>query len=388
MKSKRVLCVYATRQIDSNLFMSSTVFRGLKEAGYETYMIFAGTEDVISNFKRDYAHYFNSVEYITIKQSFLKKMADNYPLTRLGYSYYRHFLADGFKHLPLKVLKNILNSLKFHYILSFIPPVISGRLAIDIKKQLNYNIPLIQFWTDPLSLGRCNSIEELPKSRLIHKWHEERLIKSADKVVFCYPLLCEMEKKIHTHFAHKMTWSDISYTEHKKFTIFHSNKPLIGFFGAYQTRVRNINPLLEAIQELQDFNFIIRGDGDLPKDFKGIRNLDLEVGRKPLNEIEKLENQCDILISLSGRSGLTHPAGKTFYYASYPKPIIHIGDGINAEYFANYISGFDNRFIHCMNNKEDIKEAIKLAIGQLANFELKIPDRMNAAVIARKILEL
>lgn len=49
----RVLCVYATRQIDSNLFMSSTVFRGLKEAGYDIDLAFAGTANVIEDFKRN-----------------------------------------------------------------------------------------------------------------------------------------------------------------------------------------------------------------------------------------------------------------------------------------------------------------------------------------------
>ena len=274
-------------------------------------------------------------------------------------------------------------------ILSFVPPILSGRLAIELRNKLGLsNRKLIQFWTDPLSLGRCDSVNDIPWSRIIHKWQERRLLKVADKVVFCYPLLCEMEKQLHHKYAHKMTWSDISYMIHapEKNKI-QNQKPLIGFFGAYQNRVRNIRPLFEAIKNLPECQFIIRGDGDLPENIGTISNLNLESGRKSLAEIEELENQCDILLSLSGKSGLTHPAGKTFYYASYNTPIIHIGDGDNSDYFEKYISGFEGRFIHCHNNEQSITKAIRKAVSELSNFELHIPSRMDAATIAKKIIE-
>ena len=92
---KRILCVYATRQIDSNLFMASTIFRGLQEAGYETHMYFAGTQHVIAEFKRDYSRYFDSVVYQPISESWLKHKCDKSSITRLGYSFYRHFIMDG-----------------------------------------------------------------------------------------------------------------------------------------------------------------------------------------------------------------------------------------------------------------------------------------------------
>ena len=62
----RVLCVYATRQIDSNLFMSSTKFDGLQKCGYHVDMIFCGTEAVCKQFESRYSHYFNNVYYILI----------------------------------------------------------------------------------------------------------------------------------------------------------------------------------------------------------------------------------------------------------------------------------------------------------------------------------
>lgn len=371
--------------------MSSTVFRGLQEAGYTVYMVFAGTDSVISDFKKNYSKYFDDVFYCRIGDSWLSRATTKKPLFRLAYSYYRHFIADGFSLPDLSGVSKFLKNRRIDTILSFIPPILSGRLAIAIRSKMDMgSIPLIQFWTDPLSLGRCDSIKDIPRSRFIHKYHERNLLSYCDKAVFCYPLLCETERLLHPKYAARMFWSDISYTEHILGpSTRRNNPPLIGFFGAYQSQVRDIAPFLEAIRELSDLRFIIRGDGDIPFKFNkdDIPNLDISYGRRPLSEIEELENNCDILISLGGKSGITHPAGKTFYYASYTKPIIHISDGKNAEYFNMYIEGFENRFAYCMNNKEEIIGTIRNTVKSLPDFALHIPERMNAAVIAKKIIE-
>ena len=385
---KRILCVYATRQIDSNLFMSSTVFRGLREAGYEVYMAFAGPLAVNKEFERLYSRYFEDVCYYEIPESFFRKVSSKHPLTRLGYSFLRHFILDGIQKLPTDGFVSRYKDMKFDCILSFIPPVLSGRLALNLRKALHLeSVKLIQFWTDPLSLGRCDTADQMPKTRFIHKLQERRLLKIADKAVFCYPLLCENERKLHPMYADKMYWSDVSYIPHDNSILKVNDKTVIGLFGAYQKHVRNIEPLLDSIKDLPDYQFVIRGDGDLPYDVSDIKNLDIEFGRMPVSQIEELEAKCDILLSLGGRSGLTHPAGKTFYYASYNKPIIHIGDGANAKYFENYLHGFEGRFIHCMNEKTSIAAAIVSATSLLLKFQLQIPQRMNAAVIARKIIE-
>ena len=47
MQKKTVLCTYITRQIDSNLFMSSTVFNGLQQAGYDVDIFFIGYREVV-----------------------------------------------------------------------------------------------------------------------------------------------------------------------------------------------------------------------------------------------------------------------------------------------------------------------------------------------------
>lgn len=387
-QSKHILCVYATRQIDSNLFMASTIFSGLKQAGYQVDIVFMGYREVIDIFKERYGHCFNEIYEVTIKKGWIVRYLKS-DRSKLLYSFYLHFCKDAFVRPYDK--RTIRNTFKVHYdrIVSFIPSPVSGLFASDICESNGLaDVPLVQFWTDPLSLGRCDSIADIPYSRFMHLYLERKILSKADKVFFGYKLLCETEQMLHPQFASKMGWTHISYVEHLLNTKqSHNEKVTIGLFGAYQRKVRNIEPLLGAIVRFPDVQFIIRGDADFEINASSYPNLDVEPGRKPADEIEQLETRCDILLSLAGLSGVTQPAGKTFYYANYNKPIVHIGDGANKEYFANYLRSFSNRWIICENNSDSIIQGIREAIELLPSFKLRIPDCMNPAVIARGIIE-
>ncbi len=378
--------------------MSSTIFNGLYQNGYEVDIVFGGTAEVISEFSKKYSKYFNKVYYTNIKELSIKRLFSKLPKGDIIYSYCLHFVYDQlFRGYDRSIFNEIVkNSVNYDLILSFIPPIISGKLAIDINKIcFNNHVKLIQFWTDPLSLGRCDGIKDIPWYRCLHKRAERDLLKYADKAVFCYPLLCEMEQLLHPQYKHKMHWSDVGYMERKiNFPqdnirdVNNLTNYTVGLFGAYQYRVRNICPLLETIKKLPQVNFIIRGDSDVDIDAEVYNNLDLVKGRRPLSEIEQLEQGCDILLCLGGKSGITHPAGKVFYYANYKKPIVYIGDGQNNEYFKNYLSQF-NRYIICDNTPDSIQKGILKAIGQLDNQATwEIPERLEPKVIARKLVEL
>lgn len=384
---KRVLCVYATRQIDSNLFMSSTVFNGLQQCGYHVDMVFLGYKHVCDVFAERYAKYFNTVYYFNIKESWLSKQYIRTEKIKLLYSFYLHFVKDYFvRPYCIKNIKKVIHG-EYDVILSFIPPALSGYLAWSIKKEKKYsNVPLIQFWTDPLSLGRCNDITEIPRTRFMHVRIERQLLSYADKVVFCYPLLCEMEQRLHPDYKDKMSWSDVGYTEHTLGSeISREGKTKIGLFGSYHSKVRNIFPLLEVIKTFPNVQFVIRGDSDIHIDVNEFNNLDLVEGRRPVGEIEELEAECDILLCLGGKSGITHPAGKVFYYANYSKPIVYIGDGVHNSYFKHYLTGF-NRYIICDNNPRSIECALGHALLEAKNYQVNIPQRLEPKNVAMSIV--
>lgn len=383
----RILCVYATRRVDSNLFMSSTVFNGLAQCGHTVDMAFWGYKEVCDNFRERYSKYFRAVYYQEVKESRIKKLFERGENGRLLYSYYRSFLADYLKR-PYQISAfNELIDNQYDVVLSFIPPAVSGYLANDIRNRLCKSARLIQFWTDPLSLGRCDSVSEIPWTRKLHIVIERELLSFADKIVFWYPLLCEEEKKLHPQYAHKMTSSGVGYTEHLHIdsTEKDCSKIRIGLFGSYHSKVRNIHPYLEAMHEFPNVIFVLRGDSDLSLDNLDLENLDVLPGRRPIDEIERMEACCDILVCLGGSSGITQPPGKVFYYANYDKPIVYIGDGANNEYFRDYLKGFD-RYIICENNVKSICAAIQEAIDILPSFKLVIPDRLEPRVVAENII--
>lgn len=394
MEKKQVLCTYATRQIDSNLFMASTVFNGLSQCEeYDVDMFFLGYRRLCDVFRERYAKYFRHVYYFEISESALKRFCDKSAKLQLIYSYYIHFLKDGLFRPFMGGIKTVnKEGIAYDLQLSFVPSPLNGFWGSDVRRELKGSWPLIQFWTDPLSLGRCNSISEIPWWRFMHRRLERRLLALTDKAVFCYPLLCEVMKEVYPVLSHKMFWSDVSYVKHycssqnSNSTKSANNKISIGLFGSYHSKVRDIRPLLCAIKKVPDITFIIRGDSDIVIDNNSYENLDIRAGRCPISEIEVLEENCDILLCLGGKSGITHPAGKVFYYADYEKPIVYIGDGEHKAYFRQYLKTF-NRYIICDNEEQSIVSAIEEAIASLKDFKLTIPERLEPAVVARKIVE-
>ena len=367
--------------------MNSTIFNGLHKNGYHVDIIFLSYSDICDNFQQRYSSYFNNVHYIKIKKTKIN-FFKNEKLKVLN-SFLVHFIKDRLWRPYKKADLKELAVSDYDLILSFCPPAISGLLARDvIKINKLENIPHYQYWTDPLSLGLCNEVKDMPKKRYFHYILEKNILKDADKIIYCYPLLCEMQKQLYPQFAHKMKWADVPYIE-RNVSTFEKKKGKtqvkIGFFGAYPRRVRNILPLLNAMQSFPDVLFIVRGDTDVSIDKTQYQNLDIEFGRKPNDEIQQLEDECDILLSSGSIAGINHPAGKTFYYANVNKPIVYIGDGYHKDYFANYLKEFD-RYIICDNNEDSIKSAINQAIKSLSTFRLSMSERLHPEVVARKIV--
>ncbi len=387
MAEKKILCIYATRQIDSNLFMSSTKFNGLKQCGYTVDMLFCGPDKICYQFNELYGHFFRRIVYINVKESAFSRALKAYDKGKILYTYYREFIMD-FLYPPFE-LEKLGDKLEKEYdiVLSFVPIALGGILAYKVRNRLFPDAKLIQYWTDPISMGRCDSISEIPRIRFLHKRVERQLLGMADKVVFCWPLFCKSMQQYYPNYSSIMTWSDTAYISHEKANYKPNNKKItIGLFGAYQQRVRNILPYLDSLDSFPDVQFVIRGDSDFKIDSTRYENLDIKEGRVPVKEVEELEANCDILVCLAGKSGLTIPAGKVFYYADYNKPILYISDGVNSEYTSSYLNEF-KRFVTCDNNKQSIIKGLECCISQLPGYQVKIPARLEPSFIARKLIE-
>ena len=382
---QRVLCTYVTRRIDSNLLMAGTVFQGLKDAGYHTDMIFCGTKDVCEIFSKRYGGLFNSVKYLEITPSCLGAWIRKDRRLALLSNFWTEYVKDAVcRPYSIRDVRNLVNG-EYDVVLSFVPIFASARLGFDVVKKCLKGVRLVQFWTDPLALGGCKDAKSIPKRRILHLLEERRALAYADDVVFCYPLLMELETAAHPKYARKMRWSDVGYIKHERDDFVPRNKNVtVGLFGAYQRKVRNIEPLLSVMASFPDVRFVIRGDSDFEIDAARYPNLDVKTGRIPVEEVEALEAQCDILISLSGRYTVM-PPGKTFYYASYNKPLVFIVDGPRAEYMEQHFSRLC-RYICCANEKSAIEAGLRDAVTALDGFKKVIPMRMHLDTIAHRII--
>ena len=382
----KILCVLAAYSINSNILTDITVFNGLKKNDYEVDLVLLGSDEVYDDFCTKYKHYFNHIYFIKICRT-IKSLNG---LLKMPYLLWCNIVGDYFsrpyKRKKLKI--HDLSGKEYDFVLALCPPSLTAFFARDlIKKNKLEGIRYIQYWSDPLSIGMCNDVDKLPLKRIFHHWIEKHLLKDADRVVYCYQLLCIMQKRLYPKFADKMFWTDVSYIEREDIstTKEQTDQIKIGLFGAYQKNIRNILPLLEAIKSFPNVTFIIRGDTDICIDPSEYSNLDIEFERKPYNEIQKLENDCDILLSLGSLSGVNTPAGKTFYYANINKPIVYIGDGRHKEFFADYLKEL-NRYIVCDNNVQSIKNAIREALTVLPTFTLSIPERLKPENVAKRII--
>lgn len=382
---KKIICVYSTRKVDSNLLMAGTIFKGLAMCGYQVDALFCGAEESLKVFEERYSNCFSRISYLKISKRCSIPFRFFGEKFGLLWKYLIEFVFDViWRPYSVRKIRGVLSK-DYDVVLSFLPTYLSGRIGNDVYKMQD-KAKLIQFWSDPLSLGGINDISELPARRLLHKINERRVIKWADRVVFVFPLLCEMEKKLHPKFAYKMDWSDIGPINHVRDDYKPQNKKVtVGLFGAYQRKVRNINPFLEAVKMLPKFRFVLRGDSDVLVNPAEYPNLDVKFGRRPVSEVEDLETNCDILLSLNAHHNIT-PPGKTFYYASFNKPIIYIADGKNSDYTINYFKSL-GRFEACHNDVNSITECITRVAAGLRDFKRIIPERLKLDVIARKIIE-
>ncbi len=378
--------------MDSNMMMGSTLFNGMHKCGYNTDLVFSGYKDVCEAFKEQYGLFFNEVYYITMKKSLAATFCEKKRKMSVLYNYYLSFLKDFLiRPYSIRNVLNLVEGKQYDVILSFIPLSLAGILSNDLKR-IYPRARYIQFWTDPLSLGKCNDIDDIPFYRIIHKRNEKKLLSFADKAVFCYPLLCEMEKKLHPEFKDIITWSDVSYIERKDMLAPNTEKKIdrkyknsVGLFGSYHSSVRNIIPLLEVTNEFPETLFVIRGDSDIIVDKNKYPNVDVKIGRCPSKEIEELEQMCDCLLVLGNKGGIQIP-GKVYYYVNYNKPLLCICDSVHSNALKSYLTPL-NRYNLCDNNPESIIVGLTKTLNELKDFKLKINERLLPENVAKRIIE-
>lgn len=239
----------------------------------------------------------------------------------------------------------------------------------------------IQYWGDPM----YNDITRKKDWRnTLVKYNEKELIKKADKIIYASPLTLKVQKETYPNQSNKMDYASQVFINDTFENVhnYKSNKTNItlGYFGAYNTKVRNIIPLYKAAL---DSDYILNICG--PSDLKLSSTERIKVyGMIPYNEVIKMEQSMDILVTICNNSGTQIP-GKIYYCSGYNKPIIIILDGEYKEELRAYFETF-NRYIICENHSDSIIKAVEEAKNKLQCNGGKFNQQLTPKYMGAKIL--
>ena len=276
-----------------------------------------------------------------------------------------------------KQICGIISKSNVDVLLTFSDPKTS-HIVGGFCKRNNPNLKYIQQWGDPMSLD-ISSKTIVP--RCIIKNIEKKLLKYADRICYVSPLTLDSQKKIFECFANRMFFLPTPCLMYeKKTSSIVSKKVTIGYFGSYNSAVRDLRPFYEAACNMNECNFFIVGDSDLKlRSTENIRVVD----RVPHEELEMYLNDIDVLVCLMNNRGGQIP-GKVYHYAGSYKEILFIKDGEYGEEIETFFSQY-NRYTFVENDSEKILKTFRNYI------EKGIPKRQplehfNAYYIANDLL--
>ncbi len=285
---------------------------------------------------------YNMVKNIKKKENILKKSI------LLVKKFYRKInIIDPLK-IATKNLHIIFSQLERHYdiIISCSDPKSSHILALKLlNKGITYK-KYVEIWGDPL-LNDISRDSMIPNFFVFQK--ERTILKKADLVLYVSPATLKEQQCIFPKYSSKMKLLLPTYDTKQENTPVKKVKT-IGYFGDYNCKIRNIEPLYLALNQL-NLRAVICGDSTTP--LLPTERIDIH-SRMSRVELQKYERNVDLLVCLCNKKGNQIPS-KIYQYSSTNKPILIIEDGDISmkEYFSVY-----NRYYFCKNDIEDIKESL------------------------------
>ncbi|MBR3860362.1 MAG: hypothetical protein IKM84_00535 [Oscillospiraceae bacterium] len=273
-----------------------------------------------------------------------------------------------------KVKLSLLPSSEYEYVIAVSDPKTTHIAARNLIQQgLQYN-KLIQYWGDPM-FGDITLKSIYPG--FVYKMLERRMLGMADKIVYTSPFTLEEAQRLYPNYRERMSYTPTAYLEEKNFPP-HGGRYTVGYYGDYPARVRNIMPLYEACEEMQDkLNLNIVGNTD----FELAETDTIKI--YPRGNISAFEVRTDLLVCILNKSGTQIP-GKLYHYAAYNKPVLVIEDGERADDMHKFIQSF-GRYYTCRNKKEEIIQRITEIMNH--NETWTPCDQMSPNRVTERILE-
>lgn len=333
-----------SKNVTSTDIMINNIIEGISMCGHNIVLAaVCKTGDDEKAIKEYYSKFVK--EIIILPSNFKKKMTPiEYTISLFKNSYFHSFYRRNSKIL-LNVKSDIVISNNVYF-----DEICYGKELKKLKPKQEY----YQLWTDPMALSGVTP--EIFKKR-IKRWPfyivEKKALKGEAKIIYSTKSLMIFQKNMYPEMAKNMYYVDAGYIpDSESATNFEVNNKII-YAGNFYKNIRNIEPLVEAIGELDGYELDIYGSGNC--DVIIPENVKIHP-RVSLDELKTKENEFFYSVCILNHSCIQIP-GKVFYNIQKNNAVIIVADGPYRDVLIEYLKEY-KRFIVCENNKESIKRAI------------------------------
>lgn len=364
--------------ITSSMFRTMAVARGLIEKGDSVDFLVIPMSSLLSKAaEKPFVKQFNVIR--TSKSSAYENnviQADN-GFKKFKKDFLRKiwhtFSVYDYTYLIAKRIKiDLLPTKEYDVVISSSDPKSSHVVVESLKKQgLKYK-RWIQYWGDPLSI-------DITQKSIYPKWVlrqiEKNLIKNASKIVYASPFTLQEQQRLLKKYRDKMVFIPTAYMEEELYPKTNNEKFVIGYYGNYNSKVRNIIPFYNACKSLGDrVNVAIYGDTDIKLEATET----IQVYERGI--VDEHKKIADLLVCILNSSGTQIP-GKLYHLAGTNKKVLVIVDGERKQEMREFLLSF-NRFYVCDNTQKDIEETISTVMLEDKQF-FPLPELKYDYITAR-----
>lgn len=274
---------------------------------------------------------------------------------------------------------------RYDYIISSSDHKTSHFVGLKVKKNLP-SLPWIQIWGDPWS----SDINTLPYMRGITAYYENKLLKSADKIVYVSSATASEMQKKYPQYRNKIF--NISRGFYFKInTAKQAQNSIRIVYTGVLSYGRNPYALLNALMELSRNSFrecVVEFYGNIPiemqeqlKSYPFVRLYDSV-------DFECMPNilaSASILLYLSNKKGSTQIPGKLFDYMGTTKPILCLVSD-TSEPTSLFLKQYERCLV--LHNSESAIIKNWDAIENLSMNSYAIEEKFSPVNIASQVIDL
>ena len=361
MKIAIVNCIPEEYNISSNLCVQ-LLCKGMIENGHEVWLITPKSNQNHKYYCDDYVFEYEHLHHIRFGEFTPKSNNDDTfaqkntnKIVSLLLNLYRKFDLFGQSITTLKycdAIKKVLTdaNLEFDVLISTSDPKTSHLFATKLYKSFCYKPYYIQYWGDPLTLDIARNTWT-PK--FIRKMIESHMISCCDKIAYVSPLTLKEQQGFLPAYAKKMIYSPTPCEEVLYKNSENNNRIVMGYFGSYNSSVRDIMPLYKAVKKNDNVFLYIVGDSDVV--LSSEKNIEV-IPRISASQLKDFYNKCNVIVDLTNNRGAQIPA-KIFRDAGTNREVLLLCDGVAGQEVKDCFEHF-NRYTFCENTEEQIAKTL------------------------------